>query len=129
MLFEQESENILTSESFEAFFRDNKEWLIPYAAYSYLRDLYAAYSYLRDLNHTSDFNNWGEYSRYDKEHIGDIRDYQLFVVHLLHISRPLSIFFTLSRAALSCFALSFAAARALRIEGFLSLFSFFAENS
>lgn len=28
-----------------------------------------------------------------------------------------------------CFALSFAAARALRIEGFFSLFSFFAENS
>ena len=56
MLFEQESENILTSESFEAFFRDNKEWLIPYAAYSYLRD----------LNHTSDFNNWGEYSRYEQ---------------------------------------------------------------
>ena len=65
----------------------------------------------------------------DKEHIGDIRKYQLFVVYLLHISRPLSIFFTLSRAALSCFALSFAAARALRIEGFFSLFSFFAENS
>src|SRR5699024_7037067 len=54
----------------------------------------------------------------DKEHIGDIRKYQLFVVDLLHISRPLSIFFTLSRAALSCFALSFAAARALRIEAF-----------
>ena len=33
----------------------------------------------------------------DKEHIGDIRKYQLFVVDLLHISRPLSIFFTLSR--------------------------------
>lgn len=65
----------------------------------------------------------------DKEHIGDIRKYQLFVVDLLHISRPLSIFFTLSRAALSCFALSFAAARALRIEGFFSRFSFFAENS
>lgn len=62
MLFEQESENILTSESFEAFFRDNKEWLIPYAAYSYLRD----------LNHTSDFNNWGEYSRYDKEQIQEL---------------------------------------------------------
>lgn len=61
--------------------------------------------------------------------IGDIRKYQLFVVDLLHISRPLSIFFTLSRAALSCFALSFAAARALRIEGFFSRFSFFAENS
>ena len=59
----------------------------------------------------------------------DIRKYQLFVVDLLHISRPLSIFFTLSRAALSCFALSFAAARALRIEGFFSRFSFFAENS
>ena len=58
-----------------------------------------------------------------------IRKYQLFVVDLLHISRPLSIFFTLSRAALSCFALSFAAARALRIEGFFSRFSFFAENS
>jgi len=77
--------------------------------------------YLEDYAQKNGFKNI--------RHFTDIRKYQLFVVDLLHISRPLSIFFTLSRAALSCFALSFAAARALRIEGFFSRFSFFAENS
>lgn len=59
LIFEQEADNILNSEAFEAFFRDNKDWLVPYAAYSYLRDLYR----------TSDFNYWGDYSKYDKEQI------------------------------------------------------------
>lgn len=62
LIFEQEANNILNSEAFEAFFRDNKDWLVPYAAYSYLRDLYR----------TSDFNYWGDYSKYDKEQIQEL---------------------------------------------------------
>ena len=40
---------------FKDFMRISKEWLMPYAAYSYLRDKYG----------TSDFSQWEEYSAYD----------------------------------------------------------------
>ena len=107
--------------------------MITFLIYRQLKPIYEEYKKSRDKEkylrgHESEIILFEAAARALKE-IGDIRKYQLFVVDLLHISRPLSIFFTLSRAALSCFALSFAAARALRIEGFFSRFSFFAENS
>jgi 4-alpha-glucanotransferase len=37
-IFEQERENILNTEAFIEFFNNNKEWLVPYASYSHLRD-------------------------------------------------------------------------------------------
>ena len=55
-IFNQEGEKTLNSEAFSDFFKNNKDWLVPYAAYSYLRD----------KNQTSDFNFWEGYSRYDK---------------------------------------------------------------
>jgi len=58
-IFNQEGEKVLSSTAFAEFFKDNENWLVPYAAYSYLRDKY----------HSSDFNSWGDYSRYDKRKI------------------------------------------------------------
>ena len=58
--FEQEKDNILKNSNFREFIAQNREWLIPYAAFSYLRD----------KNNTADFLKWGEYARYDREKIG-----------------------------------------------------------
>lgn len=41
------------------FFENNKHWLVPYAAFCYLRD----------RNGTSDFNQWKQYNAYSKESI------------------------------------------------------------
>ncbi|GHT61310.1 4-alpha-glucanotransferase [Bacteroidia bacterium] len=58
-IFNQEGEKTLCSEEFAGFFKNNRDWLVPYAAYSYLRD----------KNNTSDFNFWEGYKKYDKNRI------------------------------------------------------------
>ncbi|MDR0428350.1 MAG: 4-alpha-glucanotransferase [Dysgonamonadaceae bacterium] len=55
-MFEQEGIRTLDSDEFVSFFQRNKEWLTPYAAYSYLRDKYQ----------TPDFRQWEEYSVYSR---------------------------------------------------------------
>ena len=55
--FEEEKDNILKNKDFQAFIVNNKEWLIPYAAFSCLRDKY----------HTADFTKWEDDSRYNPE--------------------------------------------------------------
>jgi len=58
-LFEAQKEKFLGDEGFKAYFSDNKHWLVPYAAFSYLRD----------RNGTADFTQWKLYSSYKKEAI------------------------------------------------------------
>lgn len=48
--------NLMNNNGFNLFFERNKSWLIPYAAYCYLRDLYG----------TADFSRWKKYEAYDK---------------------------------------------------------------
>jgi 4-alpha-glucanotransferase len=55
-IFPQESPAIFASDDYKAFFEINEEWLVPYAAFSYLRD----------LNGTPDFEKWPEHSVYTK---------------------------------------------------------------
>ena len=55
-IYSQEGEKVLRSSEFMLFFEENKEWLIPYAAYSYLRE----------KNKTCDFRQWKEFSKYEK---------------------------------------------------------------
>lgn len=55
-LFELKKEDFLKDEDYHEFFKKNKHWLVPYAAFCYLRD----------KNGTSDFNQWKVYSKYDK---------------------------------------------------------------
>ncbi len=52
------------SSEYKHFFDDNKHWLVPYAAFCYLRDKYA----------TSHFTEWQTHATYNKEEID-----QLFV--------------------------------------------------
>lgn len=58
-LFEQEFDMVAQTDEYKVFFEGNAQWLIPYAAFSYLRD----------LNNTSNFNDWPEFSVYDAAEI------------------------------------------------------------
>lgn len=44
------------------FFDFNRHWLVPYAAYCYIRD----------KNKTADYNTWGEYESYNEEKIQEL---------------------------------------------------------
>lgn len=55
-LYAVQKETFLADENFLEFFESNKSWLVPYAAFCYLRD----------KNGTSDYSQWKIYSSYDK---------------------------------------------------------------
>ncbi len=55
-LYAAQKEEFLADEGFAEFFNNNKNWLIPYAAFCYLRD----------KNGTCDYNQWKLYSKYNK---------------------------------------------------------------
>ena len=59
LAYQQEGATTLESADFKHFFGDNKDWLIPYAAFCYLRDTY----------HTADFRSWPRHSVYNKRSI------------------------------------------------------------
>jgi len=59
LLFDQEWDSVCQSDGYKSFFTANRSWLMPYASFSYLRDLYG----------TADFNNWPKHSRYSKSEI------------------------------------------------------------
>ncbi len=59
LIFDQQREFFLVDPPFLKFFDENKEWLVPYAAFCFLRD----------KNKTANFRNWVDYSRYNKEEI------------------------------------------------------------
>ncbi len=55
-IFLAQKEKFLKDEGFQTFFKEHKHWLVPYAAFCYLRD----------RNKTADFSQWKIYSKYDK---------------------------------------------------------------
>lgn len=55
LIFQQDGEEVLASKEFKDFFENNKEWLQPYAVFSYLRDVYR----------TPNFREWPKYAVYD----------------------------------------------------------------
>lgn len=57
LLFDQEKASFFNTSDYKKFFKRNKEWLVPYAAFAYLRDKMG----------TADFRQWGTYSNYDKK--------------------------------------------------------------
>ena len=59
LIFDQQRELFLVDPPFLKFFDENKDWLVPYAAFCYLRD----------KNKTPNFRTWGEYAVYDKDKI------------------------------------------------------------
>jgi 4-alpha-glucanotransferase len=50
--------------NYKTFFSENKNWLVPYAAFCYLRD----------QNNTADFNTWGKYAAYNATEIAELSD-------------------------------------------------------
>lgn len=57
--FKESGQQTLTSEEFLRFFDENRQWLVPYAAFSVLRDTYG----------TADFRQWPKYSVYKADEI------------------------------------------------------------
>ena len=75
-IYDENKEEFLSSEGFKAFYEENKEWLVPYAAFSRLRDKFK----------TPDFTQWGEYAKYSKGKIQALidpekKDYDDYAVH------------------------------------------------
>jgi len=58
-LFQLLKDKVFASAEYQQFFDDNKYWLQPYAAFSYLRDKFKS----------PDFTTWKQYSQYDKKTI------------------------------------------------------------
>ncbi len=55
LLFDQEWATIKRRDSYKEFFNQNKEWLVPYAAFCVNRDKYG----------TADFSQWGKDAKYE----------------------------------------------------------------
>lgn len=58
-LYVDQKKNVLEDKDFTDFFERNQHWLVPYAAFCYLRDRYG----------TSDYQQWMAFSVYDKNEI------------------------------------------------------------
>jgi len=58
-LYSVQKNEIFSSEDYRDFFESNRHWLMPYAAFCYLRDKYG----------TADFNQWKTNSTYNAEEI------------------------------------------------------------
>ena len=59
LMFQQTGKKVLASADFKKFFKENEHWLLPYAAFSHLRDQYG----------TPDFSQWPEHQTYDAKTI------------------------------------------------------------
>lgn len=64
LIFDQNWSKVEKSRAYKKFFKENVEWLRPYAAFCYLRDQYK----------TSDFRQWGDYAVYKPEQILALTD-------------------------------------------------------
>ena len=79
--FDTKGEVFTATKDYAEFMRENAHWLVPYAAFSYLRD----------QNNTSDFRDWQNYSVYNKEEVERLAKnnpdvaFYCFLQYLLHI--------------------------------------------
>lgn len=62
--FEEKGGNVLKSKAFKIFFEENRDWLVPYAVFSFLRDKYQ----------TPDFKQWEEYTTIDWHQLESLTD-------------------------------------------------------
>ena len=58
-IFGRDGADTLQSDGFRAFMKENESWLVPYAAFIYLRDHFK----------TPDFRRWGEWSLFNKTRV------------------------------------------------------------
>lgn len=80
-IYAEQGEALFATKPYAAFFKANAAWLVPYAAYSVLRDEYGE----------PDFNRWKEHAKYDKARIRKFSEenaakvgYYYFVQYHLH---------------------------------------------
>lgn len=59
LVFEQEGKSVMGSEAYKKWFKEEEEWLVPYAQYSVLRDTYGTPNYAEWPDH----NVWNEEDR------------------------------------------------------------------
>jgi 4-alpha-glucanotransferase len=64
LIYDQQKKQFLSDTGFIDFFENNKSWLKPYAAFSYLRDLF----------NTPDFSGWIGYNRFTPELLDGLTD-------------------------------------------------------
>lgn len=64
-LFDVLHKETFDSSEYKDFFQQNKYWLVPYAAYSYLRDLFGS----------ANPDNWGKYALFNDDLIKELCDY------------------------------------------------------
>ncbi len=62
--FKENGATVLASKDYQQFFEQNKHWLVPYAAFCYLRDQYG----------TVDFSKWPAFKQYHAEDITKLAD-------------------------------------------------------
>jgi len=62
LIFDQQQEFFLADPLFLNFFNENKEWLIPYAAFCYIRD----------QNKTANFRKWTKFKTYNAKEINQL---------------------------------------------------------
>jgi len=84
-LFEQEGAKVQKSAEYKDFYKKNESWLVPYAAFSYLRDEYD----------TPNFREWKSLSVYNKSEVEalqrkggrstDEMEFYCFIQYLLHV--------------------------------------------
>ncbi|TKK67824.1 4-alpha-glucanotransferase [Ilyomonas limi] len=61
-IYPLQKDAVFNSADYQEFFDNNKHWLVPYAAFCYLRD----------KNHTADYSRWPEYKTYDERAINKL---------------------------------------------------------
>jgi 4-alpha-glucanotransferase len=64
LLYDQEGEFLFKSSEYLTFYKNNKDWLVPYAAFAYFRDKFK----------TADFSKWGDEAKFDRKHIERISE-------------------------------------------------------
>lgn len=87
-VYPQTGKSIFASADYKKWFTANKQWLVPYAAFCYLRDKF----------NTPDFSQWGEFSRYNEGIIAALSDkksdaYDAIAIHYFvqyHLHKQLS---------------------------------------
>lgn len=85
-IFDQTWNDLKNRYDYINFFKENEEWLVPYAAFCYFRDTFG----------TSDFSQWGIFSSYDRKKIEtfiynkeDTRDIDIHFFLQYHLDKQL----------------------------------------
>lgn len=85
LLYQEESSHLFATQAYQDFYKANKNWLLPYAVFSTLRDEFG----------TSDFRQWKGFVNYDAEAVNVFAEKQRDTISIYyfvqyHLARQLS---------------------------------------